>query len=129
MRLTIKNIGVIKEADIELSGLTVIAGENDSGKSTVGKLMFSITKAIGKYKDELEESKESDIEKAVERIYFSIRRTLFEDSTHEYKQLRELFYPLYFIDEVNNNEVEAIKSRIHIICIAIFTQPVKFFKK
>jgi DNA repair ATPase RecN len=26
MKLTIKNIGVIKEADIELSGLTVIAG-------------------------------------------------------------------------------------------------------
>ncbi len=68
MRLTIINIGVIKEADIELSGLTVIAGENYSGKSTVGKLMFSITMAIGKYKDELEESKESDIEKAVERI-------------------------------------------------------------
>jgi predicted ATPase len=34
MKLTIKNIGVIKEANIELSGLTVIAGENDSGKST-----------------------------------------------------------------------------------------------
>jgi predicted ATPase len=51
MKLTIKNIGVIKEADIELSGLTVIAGENDSGKSTVGKLMFSITKAIGKYQE------------------------------------------------------------------------------
>jgi predicted ATPase len=46
MKLTIKNIGVIKEADIELSGLTVIAGENDSGKSTVGKLMFSITKGL-----------------------------------------------------------------------------------
>ena len=112
MRLTIKNIGVIKEADIELSGLTVIAGENDSGKSTVGKLMFSITKAIGKYKDELEESKESDIEKAVERIYFSIRGILFEDSAHEYEQSQKLFYPPYFIDEVNNNEVEAIKSRI-----------------
>ncbi|MBA5249383.1 MAG: ABC transporter ATP-binding protein, partial [Gammaproteobacteria bacterium] len=46
MKLTIKNIGTIKEAEIELSGLTVIAGENDSGKSTVGKLMFSIVKAI-----------------------------------------------------------------------------------
>jgi predicted ATPase len=42
MKLTIKNIGVIKEADIELSGLTVIAGENDSGKSTVGFFLLNI---------------------------------------------------------------------------------------
>ena len=112
MKLTIKNIGVIKEADIELSGLTVIAGENDSGKSTVGKLMFSITKAIGRYEDELEESKEIDIEKAVERIYFSIRRVIFGGNKHEYKQSKKLFHPHYFIDEVNDNGIEVIKSRI-----------------
>ncbi|AYQ57128.1 hypothetical protein MS2017_1440 [Bathymodiolus thermophilus thioautotrophic gill symbiont] len=112
MKLTIKNIGVIKEADIELSGLTVIAGENDSGKSTVGKLMFSITKAIGRYEDELEESKESDIEKAVERIYFSIRIVIFRGNKHEYEQLKKMFHPHYFIDEVNDNGIEAIKSRI-----------------
>jgi predicted ATPase len=92
MKLTIKNIGVIKEADIELSGLTVIAGENDSGKSTVGKLMFSITKAIGKYQDELEESKESDIIKTIECIYFAIRGVIFKGNEyeHEHEQSREL---------------------------------------
>lgn len=53
MNLNIKNFGIIKEANISLNGLTVIAGENDSGKSTVGKLLFSIIKAI-KRPDELE---------------------------------------------------------------------------
>jgi len=46
MRLKLKNIGIIKEADIEFRGLSVIAGENDSGKSTVGKVLYSIIKTI-----------------------------------------------------------------------------------
>jgi DNA repair ATPase RecN len=36
--LTIENVSIIKQAKIALNGLTVIAGENDTGKSTVGKL-------------------------------------------------------------------------------------------
>jgi predicted ATPase len=36
---------MIKEAKIKINGLTVIAGENDTGKSTVGKALFSIIKA------------------------------------------------------------------------------------
>ncbi len=112
MKLTIKNIGAIEEADIELSGLTVIAGENDSGKSTVGKLMFSITKAIGKYKDEIKEGKENDIKEAVEHIYFSIKKDVFRNEKFRLKESKKLFYPLYFIDEVNDNGIEAINSRI-----------------
>jgi len=45
MRLYLKNIGMIKEADVKLDGLTVIAGENDTGKSTVGKSLFALLKA------------------------------------------------------------------------------------
>ncbi len=37
MELQLKNIGMIKEATVKLDGLTVIAGENDTGKSTVAK--------------------------------------------------------------------------------------------
>jgi len=45
MKLYLKNIGVIEEADVKLDGLTLIAGENDTGKSTVLKTLFSIVKA------------------------------------------------------------------------------------
>ena len=41
MELQLKNIGIIKEANIKLNGLTVIAGENDTGKSTVAKELYS----------------------------------------------------------------------------------------
>ncbi|WP_457564239.1 AAA family ATPase [Caminibacter sp.] len=45
MRLVLKNVGMIKEAEVKLDGLTVIAGENDTGKSTLLKTIFAIVKS------------------------------------------------------------------------------------
>jgi predicted ATPase len=42
MRLQLNNIGLIKEADVIIDGLSVIAGENDTGKSTAGKALYLI---------------------------------------------------------------------------------------
>jgi len=50
MKLKLKNIGIIKEAEIKINGLTVIAGKNDSGKSTVGKILFTLIKTISQSK-------------------------------------------------------------------------------
>ena len=38
-KLTIKNIGIIRDADIDLDGITVITGVNNSGKTTIGKVL------------------------------------------------------------------------------------------
>ena len=46
MELQLKNIGMIKEANVKIDGLTVIAGENDTGKSTVGKTLFTIFNSL-----------------------------------------------------------------------------------
>ncbi|WP_029319047.1 AAA family ATPase [Butyrivibrio sp. AE3004] len=42
MRLEISNIGPLKNANIELEGITIIAGQNNVGKSTVGKTLFAL---------------------------------------------------------------------------------------
>ncbi|HLP45943.1 MAG TPA: hypothetical protein VK469_08355 [Candidatus Kapabacteria bacterium] len=42
MIVKFKNTGLLEEASVRLQGLTVIAGQNDTGKSTIGKLLFSI---------------------------------------------------------------------------------------
>lgn len=42
--LTLKNIAAIKEAQIHLNGLCLIAGENDTGKSTIAKVLMAMIK-------------------------------------------------------------------------------------
>lgn len=42
MKLRIKNVAKIKSAELTLNGITVIAGNNNTGKSTVGKVIFAI---------------------------------------------------------------------------------------
>lgn len=42
MRLELENVGKINVANIKLDGITVIAGENNTGKSTIGKMLLCI---------------------------------------------------------------------------------------
>lgn len=42
MRLEFDNIGIIQKADIQIDGLTVIAGENSTGKSTISKALYAM---------------------------------------------------------------------------------------
>lgn len=41
MRIEIENFAKIKYANILIDGITVIAGENNTGKSTIGKVLYS----------------------------------------------------------------------------------------
>lgn len=40
MDFKLKDLGKIKKADIKLDGITVICGDNNTGKSTIGKSLF-----------------------------------------------------------------------------------------
>ena len=42
MEIIVKNIGKVREANIKINGITVIAGENDTGKSTISKSLFTV---------------------------------------------------------------------------------------
>ena len=74
MRLILENIGMLERAEMDLKKLTIIAGENDNGKSTVGKVVFCIIKAISRYKEDLQESKEFKINEALTKLFFFLRR-------------------------------------------------------
>lgn len=50
MKLELKNIGRIKKATFEFNGLTIIVGDNNAGKSTVGKALatlFTVLPTLG----------------------------------------------------------------------------------
>lgn len=46
MKISIENLGIISEAKVEVDGITLIAGPNDSGKSTIGKVFYSIVRGF-----------------------------------------------------------------------------------
>lgn len=46
MNIRLKDIGIVSDSTIELNGLTVITGHNNSGKTTVGKVLYSLVDAV-----------------------------------------------------------------------------------
>ena len=57
MVFKIKNFGKINEANIKLDGITVICGDNNSGKSTVGKALFSFFNSLYDLNNKISENK------------------------------------------------------------------------
>lgn len=45
MKVTLKNIGLVESAEINIGGLTVITGHNSVGKSFIGKAIYGVVKA------------------------------------------------------------------------------------
>jgi len=98
MKLTLENIGMIRQAAIKLDGLTVIAGENDTGKSTVGKLIFALVKAFNRYEQDFKETKSDRIFDLIEKTYFELRK---EYDFNKYSEIKDAFFPPDFLREFN----------------------------
>lgn len=69
MRLKLKNVGKIRKANIELNGITVIAGENNTGKSTVGKMLFCIFHSFYKIEEQINEERQKTISRVILNFY------------------------------------------------------------
>ncbi len=93
MKLILENIGMLQHAEISLRKLCVIAGENDNGKSTIGKIVFCIVKAINRYREDLQESKEFWITEKTDEIYFRLREAIRSTDPEVMDALRRLRMP------------------------------------
>ena len=74
MKLSIKNVGKLKEADVEINGITVIAGENNTGKSTVSKALFSLFNGFYNFDNKMLELKSGDIRNIFLRFIKKLNR-------------------------------------------------------
>lgn len=73
MKLTINGVGAIESSVLEISSLTLIAGENDTGKSTIGKIMFAIVQAFSKFPIAVGNARKQQVRRSIDRLYFILR--------------------------------------------------------
>ncbi|BBM49090.1 AAA family ATPase [Leptotrichia wadei] len=127
MKLSIRNVGKLKEADVEINGITVITGENDTGKSTVGKVLWSVFNSFFEIKKQIRTDKISSILEELRRVSSiqDIRNNLVHSSIVEYdldlndflKQLEkklEVLNDVRGLDDESKDTLEKIKKRINL---------------
>lgn len=94
MKLKINNVGVIQNSEINISGLTIITGNNNSGKSTVGKVLSSIVSSTINLKEN------AFIEKVsyAKNIVIRVSELLFDNVLFRNKKNKEyllLNFPIF----------------------------------
>ena len=99
MQIELSNINKIKHASIEVGGLTVITGINDSGKSTVGKALFCAIKALSSSEGDSFEYKTRIVRECIDRIY-RYTRIGYSIATREKEKGREEFIPPRFMNSI-----------------------------
>lgn len=103
MKLSIRNVGKLKEADVEINGITVITGENDTGKSTVGKVLWSVFNSFYEIKNQVKKDKIDSV--------FKESREFWE--IPKFRQLRNEIIHGKIDDELNlDNFVSQIKLKL-----------------
>ena len=107
MRINIKNIGKIKEADVNLNGITLIAGKNDTGKSTVGKVLFSIFNGLHDIKKKMNDEKKEAIERIIEGLLYDTGYMEKEKELSEISNKRDMI-----TKEILNIDIEIDKNNI-----------------
>lgn len=76
MKLFLKNIGKIEHASVEIEGITVIAGENNTGKSTVGRTLFSVFNSFYNIEEQIQKEKSQSIEHMLNVLYGNVTKRL-----------------------------------------------------
>lgn len=72
MEIYLKNIGKISEASVEIKGITVIAGENNTGKSTVGKALYSVFNSFYEIQNQIRQERMISIANLLRNTKFSL---------------------------------------------------------
>ncbi|MDE6346461.1 MAG: AAA family ATPase [Muribaculaceae bacterium] len=74
MKLDISNINIVGHAQIAVNGLAVIAGENGTGKSTIGKILFATLKAIASMRGNTSASREKAVADLADPVFSRLFR-------------------------------------------------------
>ena len=134
MKLSLNNIGKISSATIEMNGITVIAGENDTGKSTLGKALFAVFNSLYKSEEKIAIERKNSIKNSIQILfqnapdifYFELDMNEFikeimnhakiQQSYEEKKQsiakiIQQYYYEIVS-DKLNDEDLNEVSERI-----------------
>ena len=94
VKIKLDNIGIIQHSEIDLHGLTIITGHNNSGKTTVGKTLYSILSSVENLEDEANKDKCSFATSELQRIRSKYKRN-------------QLYFPFFLNDEKKEQEFKS----------------------
>ncbi len=109
MKLTIKNIGKIEKAEVEIKGITVIAGENNTGKSTVGKSLWALFNGLYKINEQIYREKLKSIRDILSSFY-RIRTNDFEQFSNYFDKIRIFQKEIFNEEKVIILDLKEIES-------------------
>lgn len=134
MKLSLKNIGKIETASVEINGITVIAGENNTGKSTVGRALFAVFNSFYNIQKQIESERVQNIENLIDIMYRNVTNRytrrfdsreiaqkivaqiyLYKDDTEAVKDIivkTILQYDENFEKHINDNSIDEYIVRI-----------------
>lgn len=110
MNISLDNIGKIEKATIEIKGITVIAGENNTGKSTVGKTLYAIFNSFYQIQNKLKKERLQ----AIERIIVEITSTNSPsgDFFKDFERIRETSFGVFDIFNKEDLIEESLENKI-----------------
>ena len=113
MKLHIENFAKIANADIEINGITVIAGENNTGKSTVGKILYSLYSAFYNIDFKVKEERRKSVG-TILSYSNKFRRELFDafDDENSESQINEIIKKINDISQSNENDIEKFDLQV-----------------
>lgn len=106
MKLHIENFAKIANADIEINGITVIAGENNTGKSTIGKILYSLYSAFHDIDFKVMEEKRKSIGNILSHSNKFRKEILDSLDDEEGTKSNEVMSKINEIAQINENSVE-----------------------
>jgi predicted ATP-dependent endonuclease of OLD family len=117
MKLKLQNIGIIEEADVNIDGITLIAGQNDSGKSTVGKVLYALIRGVNIDEERFYSSKNEFIRNKIRDVRNLLLRT--KSSNENDDAIKDKFITLFLDSDksvftnrnlrIGSDEIEYVK--------------------
>lgn len=101
LNLKIENIGILNKIDINLEGITILGAKNDSGKSTISKVLSTSINAINNYENMFDDMLNRRIRRSIIEID-GILSNNFDNKNLDTSKIPEE-YKIFF--DVDNEDI------------------------